>query len=135
MPVKLFFQRAPRQPLLLVPVGAIRGGGLVFGCSTLGSGDTKQLGRLQCVCDTVCDARCRLLLMPRTGEGRPERPSRVTRSRPRPAGRSAPLPWGRAKERTFCLEKESFGGCIGPVDSLAWNAVVKFVCRLLVSCI
>lgn len=87
------------------------------------------------MCDTVCDARCRFLLLPRTGEGRRECPSRVTRSLPGPPARSAPLPWAGAKERTSCLEKESFGGYIGRVGPLAWNAVVKFMCHLLVSCI
>lgn len=36
VPAKLFFQLAPRQPLLLLPVDAIRGCGLVFGCGSPG---------------------------------------------------------------------------------------------------
>lgn len=82
------------------------------------------------MCDTACDAAAPFCSGHVAGKVALSAPLQLHAAS---GARSAPLPCGSAKERTSCLEKESFGGYPGPGASVAWNAVVKLMCRVLVS--
>lgn len=104
---------AHSSPLLALSLRTLlRAVGLLWGAEPLASGASEGAGKCG-VCRSLCDSP----LLPRTGEGRRELPSRVTDSPPGPAlpGAAATALSSsrlqlRAKERAPCSLGEPFGG-------------------------